>query len=140
MQKDAKGVYIYSYIFYIYISNSYAILHGMSCFVTTCMLVFVALSTSHIPLFEDFLSAFGVPFSKGYVHPEWMAFCMVQMNFWETRVVLNVGSEGNSCGPSEEMPQNHGQVASRAETEGVECLCEDAEPSVFWTKQGRENQ
>lgn len=46
----------------------------------------------------------------------------------------------NSCGPSEEMPQNHGQVASRAETEGVECLCEDAEPSVFWTKQGWENQ
>lgn len=45
----------------------------------------------------------------------------------------------NSCGPSKEMPQNHGQVASRAETEGVECLCEDAEPSVFWTKQGWEN-
>lgn len=60
----------------------------MSCFVTTCMLVLVALSPEHIPLYEDFLSAFGVPFSNGDV-----AFCMVQMNFWETRVVLNVGSE-----------------------------------------------
>lgn len=63
------------------------------------MLVLVALSTSHIPLFEDFLSAFGAPFSNGDVHPERMAEKMVQMNFWETRVVLNVGSEGNSCVP-----------------------------------------
>lgn len=78
VEKRMQKVYIYLYIYihivmYIQTSNSCSILHGMSCFVTTCMLVFVALSPSHIPLFEDFLSAFGVPFSNGDVHSEWMA-------------------------------------------------------------------
>lgn len=133
-EEDAKGIYIYIYVKFIFNSAWNVMfcddLHASS----RCPEHFAHSIVWRLPF-----SLWG-SFFKWRCAPRTDGFLNGPNEFLGDPSCFNCWLRKNSCGPSKEILQNHGQAASRAETEGVECLCEDAEPSVFWTKHGRENQ